>query len=348
MGQMLPVAAFRTDALAPHTRYDAWRNLISAVFEPLLPDGRGRADITAEASSVNLGQVLLVHAKAEAQHFRRTRRLIAKEGLDHYLIQVYRRGVCEGTYGDIQNIVHPGDVKIIDLAQPFATFNTDFDNTTLTIPRAALAPLLDRPDSLHGTVLPASSPLGSVLGSHIHALSAAAPDMTPEQGAVLAAGSIRLVAACLGASPRAQAETATYRTAAIGQAVRDFIESNLTSAALGPDLLVQRFGLSRAGLYRLFMDDGGIAAYIQNRRLRQCFLAITDPTQSARRNGDIAYGFGFTSDAVFSRAFRRAFGMTPSEARMVAGRVQAPGPGTFINEWMRGLRSHAGWGDAAR
>jgi len=141
---MLPVAAFRTDALAPHTRYDAWHNLISAVFEPLLPDGRARADITAEASSVNLGQVLLVHAKAEAQHFRRTRRLIAKEGLDHYLIQVYRRGVCQGTYGDIQNVVRPGDVKIIDLAQPFATFNTDFDNTTLTIPRAALAPLLRR------------------------------------------------------------------------------------------------------------------------------------------------------------------------------------------------------------
>ena len=211
---------------------------------------------------MNFGQVLLVHAKADAQHFSRTRRLIAKEGLDHYLVLVYRAGVCDGTYGEVQNTVRPGDIKITDLAQPFQTFNTDFDNTSLTIPRAALAPLLNRPNGLHGTVLPATSPLGSVLGAHIHALTAAAPDLTPEEGAVLAAGSIRLVAACLGASPRAQAEIQAYRTVAVAQAVRDFIEANLGSAALGPELLARQFNLSRSGLYRLFMDDGGIAVYI--------------------------------------------------------------------------------------
>ena len=338
MGQILPVAAFTTGQFGPLTRYDAWHNLISAVFEPGPPDGRTRQDLTAEASSVHFGQLLLVHAKADAQHFRRTRRLIAREGLDHYMIQVYRAGVCDGTYGETQNTVRPGDVKVIDLAQPFSTFNTDFDNTTLTIPRAALAPLLDRPDRLHGTVLPGNSPLGSVLGAHIHALSGAAGHLTPEEGGVLAAGSIRLVAACLGASQRAQEETNPFRAAAVGQAVRDYIDENITAPALGPDMLIRQFSLSRATLYRLFMDDGGVAAYIQNRRLRRCFLMIADPRQSALRIGEIAYEHGFTSDSVFSRAFRRAFGMTPSEARAEGRGVVAPNQATFINDWMRGLR----------
>lgn len=312
------------------------------MFDSVPPDDRAGLNLTASVSSVHFGQALLSHAKADAQHFRRTRRLIAKEGLDHYLIQVYRHGICDGTYGEVQNTVRPGDVKIIDLAQPFSTFNTDFDNTTLTLPRAELAPLLERPDTLHGMVLPAASPLGSVLGAHIQALVGAAANLTREAGSMLAGGSIRLVAACLGANARAQEETNPYRAAAAGQAVRNFIDANIANPALGPDMLTRRFGLSRAVLYRLFMEDGGVAAYIQSRRLRRCFLTIADPAQPRARIGDIAHAHGFTSDAQFSRAFRRAFGMTPSEARAEAraGDHDGAGPNqaTFINDWMRGLR----------
>ena len=165
MGQLLPVAEFTTDLLPPHLRYDAWRNLVCTVFDSVPPDDRAGLNLTASVSSVHFGQALLSHAKADAQHFRRTRRLIAKEGLDHYLIQVYRHGICDGTYGEVQNTVRPGDVKIIDLAQPFSTFNTDFDNTTLTLPRAELAPLLERPDGLHGMVLPAATVLRQALSA---------------------------------------------------------------------------------------------------------------------------------------------------------------------------------------
>ncbi len=344
MRSILPRATFETSCLPPRSRYEAWRNLISAVFEPRLPDDDVRQDLTAEASSVHFGQILLVNAKAEAQHFSRTRRLIASEGLDHYLVQVYRSGICEGSYGDVQNVVRPGDIKIIDLAQPFETFNTGFDNTTLTIPRAALAPLLDRPDGVHGTVLPADSPLGSVLGSHILALAAVGPDLTMTEAASLATGSVRLVAACLGANPRARGETQAYRAVGRGQAVRDFIDENIASPLLCPELLAKHFRLSRAGLYRVFADEGGVAAFIQARRLRRCFLAITDPAQAHRRFGDIAHAHGFSSDAHFGRAFRQAFGMTPGEARYEAGAIPAPSEASFINQWMRGLRPDSAFG----
>ena len=146
-------AQFSTGALARQVRYDAWRHLISAVFEPTLPNGQRHEDMRAEASVAYFGNALVVSATAEAQHFTRSPRLIAAEGLDHYIVQLYRAGTCEGTYSDVRNIVHPGDIKIIDLARPFHTFNTDFDNISLTLPRAALAPLLANPDGLHGAVL---------------------------------------------------------------------------------------------------------------------------------------------------------------------------------------------------
>jgi len=339
--QVLPIAQFATDSLEPRQRFDAWRNLVSTVFEATPPDDLSGLDYPAHATSVHFGSVFVVSVAAASQHFTRSQRLIAAEGLDHYLIQVYRHGVCDGTYGEVQNTVHPGDIKVIDLARPFNTFNTQFDNITLTIPRPALAPLLDRPAAMHGTVLGRNTPLGRVVASHLRELSANAASLTPTEGAAVAAATVRLVAACLGANPRARDETMPYKAAAIGQAVRDFIDQHLASPLLEPDTLTQRFHMSRTQLYRLFAEEGGVAAYIQARRLQRCFLTLSHPGHARRGIGEIALGCGFASEAHFSRAFRRAFGITPSEARAAAsvpGLLRPAGRDGFLNEWMRGLR----------
>lgn len=335
---VIPVARFTTRSVVAQARHEAWRNLVSAVFEPTPPAGQRWLDLRAEVRTVHFGQALILRAIAESQHFTRTRRLIASEGLDHYLIQVYRRGVCDGTYGETQNTVRPGDIKVIDLAQPFHTLNTDFDNTTLTLPRAVLAPLLERPDGMHGTVLHRQSPLGRVLAAHIHTLAEVSDTLSTAEGIALAAGTARLVAACLGASDRAREETLPYRIAAVGQAVRDFIDCNITLPELGPDLLARQFRMSRAQIYRLFAEEHGVAAYIQSRRLHHCFLALTNPALAHRRVSEIAFDFGITSEAHFSRAFRRIYGVTPTEARFGAIVASPASRDTFVNDWMRALQ----------
>ncbi len=345
MASAQPLASFSTHGLPPADRYDAWRTLISAVFEPSFPDMRAPKNLNARARALNLGDVLLVDAAADAQGFVRSKRLIAAEGLDHYLVQVYRRGVCDGAYGEIRNTVRPGDIKIIDLGQPFHTFNTDFENISLTIPRATLAPLLARPDGLHGLVLPGETPLAAILAAHLRTLSDTGPVLGEADREALAAGTVQLVAACLGAAPRAREHIAAARAAAVGQAIRDFIDRHIGSPLLGPEMLAREFGISRARLYRLFEDEDGIVSYIQARRLRHCLATLTDPGQAHRRQGEIAFAAGFASDAHFSRAFRRAFGMSPSEARGRADLAFAPRHETFINDWMRDLRPRANGAD---
>lgn len=340
MAQALPIARFSSGALPRQARYDAWRDLVSSVFVPTMPDGHGRRDLRAQVKSINFGHALIFDVQAEAQGFVRSPRLIAHEPLDHYLLQVYRKGVCQGRYGAVENTVHPGDIKLVDLAGAFETSNTDFDNITLTIPRPLLAPLLERPDTLHGRVLPRDSAMTRVLAAHIRQLADHAADMDMAEGVALANATVRLVAACLGVSKRARDETALHRAAAVGQAVRDFIEQDLTAATLEPDLLARRFRMSRSQLYRLFEEDGGVLAYIRGRRLQRCFQLLTNPLHAGRAIGEIALGHGFTSEAHFSRLFRRTFGMTPSEARRAgaAARMAVPASqATFINDWMRGL-----------
>lgn len=340
MGQMLAAAAFDTTDLPARARYAAWRTLISAVFEPSPAPGQDMGDMRAQARSVHFGQALLVEAAAQAQHFTRSRRLVATEGLDHYLIQVYRRGICEGVYGEVQNRVRPGDIKVIDLARPFHSLNSGFNNITLTIPRSALAPLLAHPDRMHGRVLPHEDPMARVIGRHIQALSDTAADMDPVQAAGIASATVRLVAACLGPNARSCEEVAPQKAAAVGQAIRHFIEQNLASPELTPDALARRFNVSRAQLYRLFAVEGGVAAYVRARRLERCFQIMSSPAGATRPIGETGLRFGFGSEAHFSRVFRRTFGITPSEVR--AGAIPAPTSEqdhqSFISDWMRQLQ----------
>lgn len=263
------------------------------------------------------------------------RRLIAAEGMDHYLIQVYRSGICDGTYGDIQNTVHPGDIKVIDLSRPFHTLNTDFDNITLSLPRAALGPLLANPDGLHGTVIHRNTAEAELLASHLRALGASAANLDLMAGNAVASATLHLVAACLGAAPQAREESGFYRTAARSETIRQYIDRNLTSSELSPETLARQFRMSRAQLYRVFPDDGGIQAYIRNRRLRRCFQSIADPVHAGRGIGEIALSFGFVSEAHFSRIFRQAFGLNPNEARSRGAIPPLIHEHNFLNDWMR-------------
>jgi len=91
---------------------------------------------------------------------------------------------------------------------------------------------------------------------------------------------------------------------------------------------------------------GGVAAFIKQRRLKRIHAILADP-RDRRPIAEVAYQHGFTGGAHFSRAFRRAFGYSPSEAREAreAGAARRPGDGDAApaggayETWVRRLGS---------
>ncbi|MCY1251766.1 Transcriptional activator FeaR [compost metagenome] len=74
--------------------------------------------------------------------------------------------------------------------------------------------------------------------------------------------------------------------------------------------------MSRRYLYNLFAQAAITPAdFILSARLERCRDMLCDAAQSARPIGDIAYRFGFSDAARFSHAFRKRFGVSPSEYR---------------------------------
>ncbi len=71
---------------------------------------------------------------------------------------------------------------------------------------------------------------------------------------------------------------------------------------------------------RLFAREGTcFSDYVRDARLERARAALADPAQRHRRVLAIALESGFDDFSAFSRAFRRRFGMTPSEVRGASG-----------------------------
>ena len=95
--------------------------------------------------------------------------------------------------------------------------------------------------------------------------------------------------------------------------IRSHINDRLDCQRLSPATIQAAFQVSRATLYRMFGAEGGLARYIRRCRLQEASVILVRIPE--RPIIEIAYAAGFRSASDFSRAFRRAHGMTPRDFR---------------------------------
>ncbi|GAA4095360.1 helix-turn-helix domain-containing protein [Actinomadura miaoliensis] len=96
----------------------------------------------------------------------------------------------------------------------------------------------------------------------------------------------------------------------------DYIERHLHDPRLTPGQVAGVLGVSVRHLGRVFEPTGTTPSrYITDRRLRRAHEQLTDGDAPGTTIADIAYRWGFSSQAHFARLFRARYGCTPTEAR---------------------------------
>jgi len=105
------------------------------------------------------------------------------------------------------------------------------------------------------------------------------------------------------------------RTARL-HAIKDDILRHLGSPSLSVVDVAARQGISPAYIRKLFAASGtSFRDFVLAERLSRAYRMLRDPLQASRQIGTIAYEAGFSDLSYFNRAFRRSFGVTPSEMR---------------------------------
>lgn len=264
-----------------------------------------------------LPDLVLSRASSSPARFERDELRIAKYGLDDILVIAYLQGGFRCEVDGVTQTVQAGEIAFFDLARPFCIESEQVHNIALHVSRRRLGQNLPASAPLHGLVLRHGA-IRELLLAQMKACHALSAQITTAESAVLSDALLPLVA---GGLKHAQRQAAAGGPAPVTASLTDitgFIEAHLARPDLGPDELTRSFGLSRATLYRLFEPLGGVAAYIQDRRLQRALQAITAPESSHLRLKQLAHAVGFVHPASFTRAFKKRFGMPPHEVRSLS------------------------------
>jgi AraC-like DNA-binding protein len=123
-----------------------------------------------------------------------------------------------------------------------------------------------------------------------------------------------MLEACLAPSAATRQRAEKSINATLRERVRKAVARHLRSPSLSADTLCREAATSRSQLYRLLEDEGGVARYIQRRRLSESFAMLGDSANTVSI-GRIAELLCFADASSFARAFRREFGVSPNDDR---------------------------------
>jgi AraC-like DNA-binding protein len=302
-----------TNYVAPELRNEMWRSALLPLFDPIEVDNQKDTGFQGTISVSKLGRLTIGQLTFNAQKNLYSQSRLCQNKIDGFLFQIFRSGYLEGQYNGKEVFVSPGDIIIRDIQRPATTQVTDGSTLLVIVPRDLLRNHIA--DVLHGLVLPAISPETRILTEFLLCLENQGEQVSLEAAALIEKAFVDLFEANVQSLECRSKLTGSASLVPLRDRIINFIDQNLDNAELGIDLLVKKFFVSRAHLYRVFNYDGGIAKFIQKRRLEAAYIALTNPRFANQSIEEIAFAHGFTSGKHFGRAFRSLFGVTPGSIR---------------------------------
>ena len=281
-------------------------------IEPLGPITAFRADCEV----ARVGPTVFILTRTSSVVYVRKPVHVARGGDDHYQLQLQLDGMRRGCV----RALDVGDMGIHDMGRPSVTeLHATIDQPSRVlawlVPRVLLAPMLADPDAVHDLRLAASAPYAKLLTEQMWSLWNHGPACTPHEAQTLVYALLQVFVGGLGFAPEASDTSADAARLTRLTAVKRYVERELASPALTADAVARQLGVSRASLYRLLEPEGGLVSYVRARRLHRAARLLTSPAYRHLRILDIALDSQFANETSFSRAFRRAFGLSPADLR---------------------------------
>jgi AraC-like DNA-binding protein len=297
---------------------ELWRRVCAGEFDvvPLTEHWHFRDD----NQSWSMGDLLITRQSMTATRYERLEKHIERSG-NAWLVVIYQvSGSVSVAFDDRAHArLGPGSVSVLDWSVPFVSAASDYESVTVAVPRSQVtaAALLGR--RTPAVTWAPASPQGELVSNAVDQLLAQLNGIDAAGAVALSAGFTGLIGGLL----LAEADLLRNRYVETSRAdgMRQYINEHLRDADLGVQALCERFHCSRATVYRLFENEGGVASYIQRQRLHACMRELTriqNPPKGVLEQ--VASAWGFSNPHRFSRLFRAQFDLSPQEAL----RAQAP------------------------
>ncbi|MFC0843812.1 helix-turn-helix domain-containing protein [Streptomyces noboritoensis] len=315
-------------------RLEAWAGAMATARVPQRVTSLETGTFKARVEMMPLGagqvSVLSSYASVSAQ---RTLQHIRQSDPEMYRVHLV-------TYGEVgieqyrQRFLHKrGDMGFGDSSEPIDIRAGDTPGRHLVyqFPKKLLRLKHEQFTRLCGRSVPWTQGVGRLFGQFLKGLADEYAQYTPQDATRLEATAIDLLSAVLehhldhDASRGGPAVLGASGQQVLFQRMSAFITEHLADPALGPEAIAAAHHFSLRYLHRVFQHHGTTPrAFIRRQRLDRCRRDLADPALQHLTIHTIAARWGYPQSDSFSRAFRAATGMSPSEYRAANAAATLP------------------------
>jgi AraC-like DNA-binding protein len=307
-----------TDVVEARDRLSFWIEAVCDTYVQLDCDvPRRDAPFHGTIEANQLATLGLSRVTASPQWVRRTPAKIARTTEDYFLVSIQTKGrgriVQDGRAADLA----PGDFALYDSTRPYELiFEGHFQQHVLQLPGAMLRSRLRDTQALTARRVCGDRGAGHLMAGMIDTLAKDIDTLQGASAAAIAEGVENILIAGLCSLPGAADPAVSQLTSYHLDQVKACALQRLRDPKLSVNMIAAQLRLSPSTIYRAFAGEPcSLHGWIWNQRLDGAKRDICDPALGNRTLTEIAFGWGFSDSAHFSRIFRARFGCSPRELR---------------------------------
>ncbi|MBD0688206.1 hypothetical protein BG452_00070 [Streptomyces sp. CBMA123] len=310
----VPATLLSTARLSAADRAESWHETVSRAFVPLAVDLLEEVPSPGTIVSHQLGSVRITRVQAGPQVVTRSRRMIAAGGAPSIVLSLQQRGTAIKEQDGRESVIRPGEFSITDTTRVYRKrIEEGFVFTSFQFPRAELDVSERDVRALTATSFSGTEGSAALVTTYLARMAREAESLDEAVGRRAAATALDLLALLVDdRSGRSQPQAS--RTAGSLERVKEHILRNLRDPDLSPSTIAEANLMSVRFLHKLFHLEGTtVGGWIRKQRLERCSRDLLRPVSAELGVAGIARRWGFANSSHFSRAFRAAYGMTPSD-----------------------------------
>jgi AraC family transcriptional regulator, positive regulator of tynA and feaB len=309
------LVTIETATVSWRDRVALWSDTLTTVCGPLRTEP---LDATLDGSMTfgAIGRLQIGHIAVSRHRVGLTAELARAERHPVAKVIIQTAGVSVYEQRGDRVVLTPGDGLVYDVSQPHAILSTETtEHFVVTVPHDLVAGRGIRLDRLSAQQFSARTGVGRLAADLIHSTFGELSTISPTCEADLAASLLSLMFLSLPNEAADASEAFRHR-------IEGYIRDQIRDPELSIDKIASALRCSKRYLHMAFAaSDRSITDHIWSTRLDGCRGDLARHTD--RTISEIAFAWGFSSSAHFSRAFRKRFGVTPSEFRRVDAQNQS-------------------------
>ena len=320
---MAALAVVSTDQVAPKERIPYWKDVIWQQLGRLRSDARSDGVFRGSLTYCDAGDVKLCRLSASSHRVARTPDLIRQDDRGFLKVVFQLEGSTWFEQGSRKTLLAPGEWSIYDTMKAYTVSNTsDIEQLVLLVPREKVFAAGMRPEDLLVQRYSAQTGIGRLAGDLMHRAFEEIEECSSDSAETIGDAIAQLLRQSL--MERAGRPTSLSLREALRDRIKQHVHRNLRDPALSIDRIAAALRCSKRTLHKAFSNDGlTLSEYIWRLRLNRCRRDLESPACAWKSITEIAFSWGFSSPAHFSKAFRDAFGVAPKQFRLAAGTPDA-------------------------